>query len=166
MHLRHALALHEDRKSYQPEYYGGETLPDEHSLVQAWFLGAHIDMGGSAAEDGLSLYPLQWVLAESSSQGLALEFDGTFGNRAPIDDPLQITFPSGLVASNLHYLEAENGIRTPMQDIRRIHEDDRYRKRYSMLITRSNRFWMPKRARTPFDKNGTLKGYCGDGQSG
>lgn len=96
-HLRHALALNENRRAFTPEYYFPDykRLPlARRSIVQAWFVGAYIDIGGSAAKDGLSLYPLQWVLIESCKKGLELESDGSFGNRAKIDDPLKLVFPS------------------------------------------------------------------------
>lgn len=57
-HLRHALALNEDRRVYKPDYYFPDykRLPlARRSIVQAWFVGAHIDIGGSAARDGLAL---------------------------------------------------------------------------------------------------------------
>ena len=94
-HLRHALALDEDREAMTPEY----TYPDvsrirgDRSIIQAWFAGAHIDMGGSAKKDGLSLYPLQWMLLESKMKGLDLEFSHDFDNRSRIDDPLRIRIP-------------------------------------------------------------------------
>lgn len=64
------------------------------SFVQARFLGAHIDIGGSAAKDGLALYSLQWMLTESKGKGLVLEFDRLFDERAKINDPLELVFPS------------------------------------------------------------------------
>ncbi|KAL9032121.1 MAG: hypothetical protein Q9180_006687 [Flavoplaca navasiana] len=78
--FRHALALNEDRKLMKPNY----EYPDfgktkigllKRSFIQSWFVGAHIDMGGSSPKDGLALYPLQWMLVESQSQGLVLEFE-------------------------------------------------------------------------------------------
>ncbi|KAI4252200.1 MAG: hypothetical protein L6R42_008072, partial [Xanthoria sp. 1 TBL-2021] len=63
-HFRHALALNEDRQLMKPNY----EFPDfsgtkigllKRSFVQAWFVGAHIDMGGSSQNGGPALYLLQ-----------------------------------------------------------------------------------------------------------
>ena len=81
-HLRHALALHENRKHMEPETIfplnrsKQDALPPDRSFLQAWFAGVHIDIGGSAAKAGLSLLPLQWMLLESQSKGLCLGFAG------------------------------------------------------------------------------------------
>ena len=101
IHLRHALVLNENREAMAPEY----VFPDfgkthnqqtDRSMIQAWFAGAHIDMGGSAQQDGLSLYPLQWILLESQDKGLVLQFSKVRGDLpwAKIDDPLKVVFPT------------------------------------------------------------------------
>ncbi|KAI9783460.1 MAG: hypothetical protein M1816_001384 [Peltula sp. TS41687] len=95
-HLRHALALNEQRTAMSPEHLFPpfeRTAPRNRSIFQAWFVGAHGDMGGSEAKDGLSLYPLQWMLLESRSKGLVLEFDASFSKRIKIDNPLDVVFP-------------------------------------------------------------------------
>lgn len=66
--FRHALALNENGEAMSPEHDFPQFVKNHQLLkqtfVQAWFVGAHIDMGGSSAKDGLSLYPLQWMLIE------------------------------------------------------------------------------------------------------
>ena len=165
-HLRHALALNENRRAFTPEYYFPDykRLPlARRSIVQAWFVGAHIDIGGSAAKDGLALYPLQWMLMESRNKGLELEFDGSFGDRAKIDDPLKLVFPSyesegkGVSMSTF---TAQNDLKIDMQDIRRVHGLPRYGSRYEIHLNHSKRQWMRKELRAAFNEDGTLKGYC------
>lgn len=165
-HLRHALALNEDRRAFKPEYY----FPDykrislaRRSIIQAWFVGAHLDIGGSAAKDGLALYPLQWILIESRKKGLELEFDGSFGNRAKIDDPLKIAFPSYESegkGANMSTFTVKNYLKIDMQDIRRVHGLPRYEMRYAIHLNQSKRHWMQKEPRAAFNRDGTLKGYC------
>ncbi|KAF2810896.1 uncharacterized protein BDZ99DRAFT_462193 [Mytilinidion resinicola] len=61
-HFRQSHALSEGRKDLSPECLSSElnrAIPCDRSLIQAKFLGAHLDVGESAAKDGLSLYPLQ-----------------------------------------------------------------------------------------------------------
>jgi hypothetical protein len=94
------LALNEDREVMTPEYifpdFGKNTRQyADRSMIQAWFAGAHIDIGGSAKKDGLSLYPLQWMLLESQAKGLVLEFSQIHRDFpwAKIDNPLKIAFP-------------------------------------------------------------------------
>ena len=168
-HLRHALALNENRRAFEPEYDFPEhnrLLPARRSFVQAWFVGAHIDIGGSAAKDGLALYPLQWMLIESQNKGLELEFDGSFGGRAKIDDPLKLVFPSyeseGKGANKSTFM-VKNDLKIDMQDLRRVHKLPRYGTRYAIHLNRSRRLWMRKEPRAAFNKDGTLKGYCGYG---
>lgn len=165
-HLRHALALNEDRRAFQPEYYFPDykRLPlARRSIVQAWFVGAHIDVGGSAAKDGLALYPLQWMLIESRKKGLELEFDGSFGNRAKIDDPLKLVFPSYESegkGANMSTFTVKNDLKIDMQDLRRVHGLPRYETRYAIHLNLSKRPWMRKEPRAAFNEDGTLKGYC------
>ena len=61
-------------------------------MVQAWFLGAHGDIGGGARHDGLSLYPLQWILIESKRYGLGLEFRQVPRRSSLIQNPLEVIF--------------------------------------------------------------------------
>lgn len=74
------------------------------SIVQAWFVVAHIDMGGSAENDGLALYPLQWILSESQAKGLVLDFSQLPHPRAVIDDPLRVVFQNtkNMVKAAIH----------------------------------------------------------------
>ena len=94
-HVRHAVALNENRKTFPPVLYAS---PDElavtgnRSIIEAWFVGAHADIGGGAHDDGLSLYALQWMLLESSKLGLLLEHEPRkFKGRNLIEDPLKLT---------------------------------------------------------------------------
>ena len=149
-HLRHALALHEDRKDFEPECLWGDPPRNRRSLVQAWFVGAHIDMGGSADKDGLSLYPLQWMLLESRDHGLALEFDGSFGNRARIDNPLELVLGPQSTSNELYESKMKNGLIVKMHDIRRMHDHDRYNGRYQVHLNRNKRIFWRRDQRKPF----------------
>lgn len=173
-HLRHALALHEDRRDFIPEY----IFPDQETLngtggptrsfIQAWFVGAHSDLvGGSASQAGLSLYPLQWMLLESKSLGLALQFHGNAQHAPAIDDPLTLVFPSDEAhgkGADLWSCKSENAICTSMQDLRKVHELPVYGSRYQIKINRVSSPW-PKKPREPFLKaqkgatESTLQGY-------
>jgi hypothetical protein len=74
LNLRHALAINETKSLLSLETYAKPTVKDMtgRTFIQAWFLGSHQDLGGGALEDGLSFYPLQWILIESIRAGLAL----------------------------------------------------------------------------------------------
>ncbi|MCJ1306944.1 hypothetical protein MMC25_000588 [Agyrium rufum] len=92
-HVRHALALNENRTLFAPELYEpfvNTNMSNHRSLIQAWFVGAHSDMGGGSAEDGLSLYPLQWMLIESRRIGLALEFLTEDSLASVFEDPIKL----------------------------------------------------------------------------
>lgn len=71
---RHALAIDERREDFEPTLW----LPrDGLDLQQVWFAGSHSDVGGSYPPDAgghlASDYPLQWMMDEAQSAGLALE---------------------------------------------------------------------------------------------
>jgi len=89
-HFRHALALNEERIGFTPKYdFHCPPLP--RTSVQAWFIGTHCNIGGAARHDGLSLYPLQWMLAESRAQGLVLEFSPP-PQPPNMENPLEVVF--------------------------------------------------------------------------
>ncbi|KAG9949285.1 hypothetical protein KCU85_g4404, partial [Aureobasidium melanogenum] len=125
-HVRHALALNDTRFHYTPELYG--PIADSHSLqgrslIEAWFVGAHSDIGGGARDDGLSLYPLQWLLIESQHHGLMLQQNS---QRMLIEDPLSLVFPSrrqdpptdqDAGAGDLWTYHYANGIKVQMHDL-------------------------------------------------
>lgn len=151
-----------------PEYlwpeanHAGNAL-GKRSFVQAWFVGAHIDMGGSADNAGLALYPLQWMLLESLAKGLQLEFTGNFQGRASVDNPLEVIFPS---TSDLgrngdpHTYATKNDIKVEMHDLRKVHKLERYGTRYNIKVNRHGPFSsFVASARQPFDPDGNLNGY-------
>ncbi|KAK4211542.1 hypothetical protein QBC37DRAFT_446128 [Rhypophila decipiens] len=85
-HVRHTLAILEKRLLYRPTRFhipdSGTDDPEsgkrppygpERSCIEAWFFGRHGNMGGSSADDGLALWPLQWILGEAESFGLVLD---------------------------------------------------------------------------------------------
>ncbi|KAL9624231.1 MAG: hypothetical protein Q9160_001478 [Pyrenula sp. 1 TL-2023] len=165
-HFRHALALNENREAMTPEYVYPDVskIKTERSIVQAWFVGTHIDIGGSAKMDGLSLHPLQWMLLESKMKGLDLAFSHDFDNKIKIDDPLRVVFPehkSEGKGSEMWSCTTKNQIEVWMQDLRGVHEAQMYNGRYALkLNVRPHQFW-PKRAREIFNPDSNiLRGYC------
>ncbi|KAF9869978.1 hypothetical protein CkaCkLH20_12587 [Colletotrichum karsti] len=139
--IRHALALNEERMTFpllhiEPTENGAK----QHHCLEAWFVGAHNDMGGGAVHDGLSLYPLQWMLIESRDQGLVLEHNPPDHLKGIIENPLELVFPEPPKLSDLDakVLEAEvpdeilkpqpwtfrysNGADITMYDLRQSHQ--------------------------------------------
>lgn len=139
------------------------------SIIQAWFIGAHIDMGGSAKRDGLSLYPLQWMLLESQAKGLVLEFSVMFDHRVQIDNPLRVVFPeskSDGKGSETWTCTTENGVDVWMQDLRQVHELPKYKSRYAIQLNNHKSVFWPRKAREPFNTDGYLRGFCSFGEIG
>lgn len=89
--VRHALAINETRVSKNPELIEVPANAEMagRSLIQAWFLGTHEDLCGGTANDGLSLYPLQWMLLESIKAGLSVGLEKS----TAADNPLSLVFP-------------------------------------------------------------------------
>ena len=132
-HFRHAVSLNEDRLFYKSELVYPSESPEgvawPRSMIQAWFFGAHVDLGGGAKDDGLSLYPLQWMLIESKRYGLILEFVPVEG-RETIENPLAVVFPKPdqlRAAINSEddigswHFEYKGGIKVEMCDLRPTH---------------------------------------------
>ncbi|KAI4127533.1 MAG: hypothetical protein LQ341_006781, partial [Variospora aurantia] len=136
-HLRHALSLHENRRAFRPEYY----FPDLKRLPLA----------------------RRSIVQACRAKGLRLEFNGSFGNRAVIDDPLKLAFPayeSEGYGAPMATFTIKNGLKVEMHDLRRVHELPKYKLKYAIHLNQSKRLWMPKEQRAPFNEDGNLKGYC------
>ncbi len=74
---RHALALDEERKVFEPVYWdeskAGHT-PDEirQDIMQVWFSGVHTDIGVGYREAQLSDISLTWMQKEAAAAGLRI----------------------------------------------------------------------------------------------
>jgi hypothetical protein len=77
-HVRHALALDEHRRAFEPRPYyvdpDHDYAADGQSIKQLWFAGAHCDVGGGYPhpEARLAHDALLWMLQESVDCGLRL----------------------------------------------------------------------------------------------
>lgn len=82
----HALAIDENRASYAPLPWTMQPGAPNH-VEQAWFPGAHADVGGHVSKFGkcrpLSNIPLVWMLDRAQSCGLELPED--WRDRFPCD---------------------------------------------------------------------------------
>jgi hypothetical protein len=77
-HVRHAVALNEQRWKYEPRLYtdiGAPVCPGQ-TYKQVWFTGCHSDVGGSYPEDGLSNITLRWMIDEAADPLVGVRFDG------------------------------------------------------------------------------------------
>ncbi len=108
----HALALDDPRQTFHPKLINeGKTgewkdpglappLEDQpkgwvvdERISQVWFAGAHSNVGGGYANDGLSFIPLQWMIENAEDAGLKFnkamvaEFTRSQDISAPIYDP-------------------------------------------------------------------------------
>lgn len=75
----HAMAIHELRKKFPVSVWSntleadGITRKDTGKVIkQAWFAGAHADVGGGYEDTALSDPALEWMLKESEAAGLPL----------------------------------------------------------------------------------------------
>ncbi|KAI1418825.1 hypothetical protein F5Y12DRAFT_721615 [Xylaria sp. FL1777] len=126
-HFRHALAFNDT----QTTPYVWETPMDEEiggrSFIQAWFMGAHQDICGGLEHDGLSLFPLQWMLLESIKAGLLLRSDRSSTNI------MSLVFPQ--FAGSMPDLEADekanwrvryvNGLEVTLFDLQSVQVDSK-----------------------------------------
>ncbi|KAH6892489.1 hypothetical protein B0T10DRAFT_438346 [Thelonectria olida] len=169
--LRHALAINENRSSHTPEILEFPNQADlaSQSFIQAWFLGTSDDLCGGQSNDGLSLYPLQWILLESIRAGLSLV---SKEKSTTSDNPMSLAFPQ--YAGNLPNLDGSediewrlrysNGLQVSMFDLQATH--------VTRSATGSNIYSLkfdPERYRRKanrkiFSSEGDLKGWSERGQ--
>jgi uncharacterized protein (DUF2235 family) len=105
----HALAIDEQRKSFEPTLWtkttandAAATAPSRRTLSQVeqrWFVGAHANVGGGYPSDVLAQSPLEWLMGKAAALGL--RFRETFvadvlSPTAPIADSYH-DFGHGLV---------------------------------------------------------------------
>ncbi|KAH0282661.1 hypothetical protein KCU62_g9564, partial [Aureobasidium sp. EXF-3399] len=139
IHARQALALNERRTAFSPDVWtvGPKEATDfqegTRTMLQAWFLGRHSEIGGSNKEDGLSLYPLQWMLSQAHDCGLILggyipaPYHDQDGNERCFEDTKELVFPTysgqSLTSTNTgpFFMTHSNGIVTKLWDMRRVH---------------------------------------------
>ena len=168
--MRHALALHEERKALTPEYifpeslYGTPLFTQGRSFIEAHFIGNHTDMGGSSKKSGLGLYPLQWILLEANKCGLQVDIHSKSKDGAGLHDALAVVFPAS--KKSKRHDEAtwscttENGIEVKMQDLRGVHGVVENNENYGVKLNTRIGTIRQKKPREPFTADGRLRGYC------
>lgn len=67
-----ALALDERRKPFRPSVWSPPAgWPG--TLIQAWFVGSHCDVGGGQPSDGLANDALHWMVEKAEGHGLQVD---------------------------------------------------------------------------------------------
>jgi Uncharacterized alpha/beta hydrolase domain (DUF2235) len=162
--------LNEDRYLFAPEIVdleGSEIAPQartERTLIQAWFLGTHGDMGGAKSQDGLSLYPLQWMMIESHKVGLLLHFK-SHSKADDIDDPLNLVFPTTYPfhappnKGDLWKIRFKGRLEVEMHCLDSIFQKEGFKPRVNYLGT-----LLTGKARAPFAEDGKLRGWKANGE--
>lgn len=62
---RHALALDDERQSFEPIPWDESTPLEQDRLEQVWFAGMHADVGGGYVDDRLAHTTLWWMMQEA-----------------------------------------------------------------------------------------------------
>jgi hypothetical protein len=81
--VRHAVSLHERRRSFMFTSWGGLDRfveagpPAAQDVEEVWFAGVHSDVGGGYPEEesGLSWHAFRWMLGEARLAGMKLDDD-------------------------------------------------------------------------------------------
>ena len=170
-HFRHALALNEHRNYLTFEWWVCEDCHPwdsseypQKSYQEAWFLGSHGDMGGANAKDGLSLYPLQWILSEAKECGLVVHETKLSPPLDGIDCTTELVFPTPMTGLNGEFpkvMQIKNGIHTKHWDLFEVHKQDRYRIVFNLGAIGAS--FLGTSPREPF-KDTKLVGYRSDGK--
>lgn len=69
-HACHALALDEERESFEPVLWNEKETSEPERLEQVWFAGVHSNVGGGYPRHGLSLISLDWMMTRAEAHGL------------------------------------------------------------------------------------------------
>ncbi|MFC8668546.1 T6SS phospholipase effector Tle1-like catalytic domain-containing protein [Streptomyces sp. NPDC057199] len=127
-HVRHALALHEQRAWFKPTTWGQldvdacgamtrirkADLPryEEQDIDEVWFAGWHSDIGGDEETDSSARIALRWMLSEAVNleSGIVLNGDG----RALVEEGDPTGAPAIHRAQNAAWWVAEQ---VPRRDI-------------------------------------------------
>ena len=72
-HGCHALAIDEHRQEFVPTLWTA-PCPEGVKIEQAWFAGAHADVGGGYVTRALADIPLVWMAKKAEQDGLALDW--------------------------------------------------------------------------------------------
>jgi hypothetical protein len=129
--FRHALAFNEYESStncHIPKNPPPEDLQDR-SFVQAWFLGRSHDIVGGTQHDGLSLYPLQWLLIEAMNADLTLKSGVPSSDGIEAENTLALLFPQyedsvggiDMDPDKFWHIKYRNGIEIKMYDLQKVH---------------------------------------------
>jgi uncharacterized protein (DUF2235 family) len=83
----HALAIDEGRYTFEPTLW--TSVPEPHQRVeQAWFAGAHSDVGGGNASTGLSDCAFAWMAKSARECGLGV-YDEFLANEGDVQGVIQ-----------------------------------------------------------------------------
>jgi hypothetical protein len=91
-HAYHALAIDEERHSFYPLLWD-QRIPSENKnpkIEQAWFAGAHSNVGAGYPKQGMSLVALDWLMEKAKAADLRFiaEEREYYRDRANVDDKL------------------------------------------------------------------------------
>ena len=75
--VRHAIALDEQRRQFRVELWSEERAVK--GVTEAWFCGAHSNIGGGYKNSGLSNIALFWLLAGAKRAGLSIDLGKVVG---------------------------------------------------------------------------------------
>jgi len=89
-HACHALALDEERESFEPVLWNEAATTDPGRIEQVWFAGVHSNVGGGYPRQGMSLVALDWMMARAEPHGLRfVEAERvSYGYHADVDDKM------------------------------------------------------------------------------
>ena len=76
-HVYHAIAIDDERKSFQPRVWNELTDNEDDScqITQVWFTGMHSDVGGSYNLPGLAYETMHWMMLRAQHHGLKFSGD-------------------------------------------------------------------------------------------
>ncbi|KAK4629188.1 hypothetical protein CLAFUW4_08156 [Fulvia fulva] len=103
------------------------------------------------------------MLLEAYNYGVSVDFDGPTEHLGTVEKPLSAVFPlprKNNAELSTSTFQAANGVVVTMQDLKDVHVQPKYNGQYGVKLGSRYGSIRAKKARTPFDINGYLRGYC------
>ncbi len=137
-HCYHAMALDETRAFFPLTRLARAKAARDARLVEAWFRGAHSDVGGGNGNRGLNWIALHWMYESARRHGLPIRQEAVAANLAHRDVPRRVSRhkldleierridDADLLHASVELVEVDAGgrrIRNPRRPLARIADD-------------------------------------------
>ncbi|EPS39969.1 hypothetical protein H072_6310 [Dactylellina haptotyla CBS 200.50] len=129
----------------------------EGAVTEAWFFGNQLDLNGTRPKNGLSLWPLQWLVAEGRGKGLVLNSTSFESSEGWEDmNTLELFLPQ---EGHEYPFWFSNGTSVNIWDITAVFKVENHQPEFQTSWTRYLGTEMFRSPRQVFEEDGALQDY-------